>query len=69
MTIQKKENEVQKANKYKKKHYLENKEMEIKTVRYQSLPVMIEKMKMVRVIQCNQSVGSGHFCILLVEYG
>ena len=43
--------------------------MEIKTVRYQSLPVMIEKMKMVRVIQCNQSVGSGHFCILLVEYG
>ena len=43
--------------------------MEIKTVRYQGLPVMIEKMKMVRVIQCNQSVGSGHFCILLVEYG
>ena len=33
MTIQKKENEAQKANKYEKKRYLENKEMDIKTVR------------------------------------
>ena len=43
MTIQQKENKVQKAHKYKKKHYLENKEMEIKTVRQQILPVIIEK--------------------------
>lgn len=33
MTIQKKENEAQKANKYEKKRYLENKEMDVKTVR------------------------------------
>ena len=43
MTIQQKENKVQKAHKYKKKHCLENKEMEIKTVRYQILPVIIKK--------------------------
>lgn len=49
----------------RKRCYIDNKEMQIKTVRYQISPIIIWKMKTVKVIQYNQRCGEWTFLHLV----
>lgn len=54
-----------KAINIRKRCYIDNKEMQIKTVRYQISPIIIGKMKTVKVIQYNRRCGEWTFLHLV----